>query len=87
MILPLKSLSRIASAMREGHGDVLNQSNFSSPNFTFRHDWCSEYKIQFRDNSDLIELPEVIERFSREVKEVSKSLSEHEVIKRFRFVT
>jgi long-chain acyl-CoA synthetase len=38
-------------------------------------------------SNDLIELPEVIERFSREVKEVNKSLGEHEVIKRFRLVT
>ena len=58
-----------------------------SPNFTFLHDWCSLHKIQFRDNNDLIELPEVIERFNREVKEVNKYLGEHEQIKRFRLVT
>ena len=32
-------------------------------------------------------MPEVIERFSREVIEVNKSLGEHELIKRFRLVT
>jgi long-chain acyl-CoA synthetase len=58
-----------------------------SPNFTFLHDWCSDRKIQFRDNIDLIELPEVIELFNKEVKEVNKSLGEHEQIKRFRLVT
>ena len=58
-----------------------------SPNFSFLHDWCSIHKIQFRDNNELIELPEVIERFNREVKEVNKSLGEHEQIKRFRLVT
>jgi long-chain acyl-CoA synthetase len=58
-----------------------------SPNFEFLHDWCSKHKIQFRDNRDLIELPEVIEQFSREVREVNKSLGEHEQIKRFRLVT
>lgn len=57
-----------------------------SPNFPFLHDWCSEHKIQFRDNSDLIDTPEVIERYSKEVREVNKSLSEHEQIKRFRLV-
>ena len=58
-----------------------------SPNFSFLHDWCSIHKIQFRDNKELIELPEVIERFSREVREVNKSLGEYEQIKRFRLVT
>jgi long-chain acyl-CoA synthetase len=58
-----------------------------SPNFTFLHDWCSLHKIQYRDNKELIELPEAIERFNREVREVNKSLGEFEQIKRFRLVT
>jgi len=58
-----------------------------SPNFTFLHDWCSIHKIQFRDNKELIELSEVLDRFTREVKEVNKSLGEFEQIKRFRLVT
>jgi long-chain acyl-CoA synthetase len=58
-----------------------------SPNFTFLHDWCFMHRIQYRDNQDLIELPEVIERFAREVREVNRNLGEHEQIKRFRLVT
>jgi long-chain acyl-CoA synthetase len=58
-----------------------------SPNFSFLHDWCSLHKIQFRDNQELIEIPDVIEKFSKEVREVNKSLGEHEYIKRFRLVT
>jgi long-chain acyl-CoA synthetase len=58
-----------------------------SPNFTFLHDWCFLHKIQFRDNAELIELPEIIERYAREVREVNKVLSEYEQIKRFRLVT
>lgn len=58
-----------------------------SPNFGYLHDWCSLHKIQFRDNNELIELPEVLERYSREVKEVNRSLGEFEQIKRFRLVT
>jgi long-chain acyl-CoA synthetase len=58
-----------------------------SPNFGFLHDWCSIHKIQFRDNRELIEMPEVIERFSKEIREVNKSLGEHEQIKKFRLVT
>jgi long-chain acyl-CoA synthetase len=58
-----------------------------SPNFTFLHDWCSMHRIQYRDNGDLIEIPEVIERFAREVREVNRNLGEFEQIKRFRLVT
>jgi long-chain acyl-CoA synthetase len=58
-----------------------------SPNFGFLHDWCYQNKIQFRDNAELIEMPEVIDRFNKEVKEVNKTLGEHEQIKRFRLVT
>lgn len=58
-----------------------------SPNFTFLHDWCSMHKIQYRDNTDLVEIPEVIERFSREVREINRHLGEFEQIKRFRLVT
>ena len=58
-----------------------------SPNFPYLHDWCSLHKIQFRDNNELIEIPEVIERVSREIREINKSLGEHENIKRFRMVT
>ena len=58
-----------------------------APNFTYLHDWCSTHKIQFRDNTDLIEIPEVIERIAHEVREENKSLGEFEQIKRFRLVT
>ena len=57
-----------------------------SPNFSYLHDWCSLHKIQFRDNAELIEIPEVIDRFSREIKEINSTLGEHEQIKRFRLV-
>ena len=58
-----------------------------SPNFGFLHDWCSIHKIQFRDNKELVEIPEVIERYLKEIKEVNKGLGEHEQIKKFRLVT
>ena len=82
----LKESIYIEQAMVIGENEKF-ASALISPNFAFLHDWCSENKIKFRDNSDLIYLPEVIERYSREVREVNKSLSEHEQIKRFRLVT
>lgn len=82
----LKESFFIEQALTIGENEKF-ASAILSPNFTFLHDWCSIHKIQFRDNSDLIEAPEVIDRFSREVKEVNKNLGEHEQIKRFRLVT
>ena len=82
----LKESSFIEQAMVIGENQKF-ASALLSPNFSFLHDWCSIHKIQFRDNAVLIELPEVIERFSKEVKEVNKSLGEFEQIKRFRLVT
>lgn len=82
----LKESFFIEQAMVIGENEKF-ASALISPNFGFLHDWCSKHKIQFRDNRDLIELPEVIDQFGREVKEVNKSLGEHEQIKRFRLVT
>jgi long-chain acyl-CoA synthetase len=82
----LKESFFIEQAMVIGENEKF-ASAIISPNFTFLHDWCSAHKIQFRDNNELIEMPEVIDRFNREVKEVNKTLGEHEQIKRFRMVT
>jgi long-chain acyl-CoA synthetase len=82
----LKESSFIEQAMVIGENQKF-ASSLLSPNFSFLHDWCSIHKIQFRDNKELIELPEVIDRFSKEVREVNKSLGEYEQIKRFRLVT
>ncbi|MCU0455578.1 MAG: long-chain fatty acid--CoA ligase [Bacteroidales bacterium] len=82
----LKESIFIEQAMVIGENEKF-ASALLSPNFTFLHDWCAEHRIQFRDNSDLIDMPEVIERYTREVREVNKSLGEHEQIKRFRLVT
>jgi len=82
----LKESPFIEQAMVIGENEKF-ASALISPNFSFLHDWCSLHRIQFRDNADLIEIPEVFERFSREVREQNKSLGEFEQIKRFRLVT
>lgn len=82
----LKESFFIEQAMVIGENEKF-ASALISPNFVFLHDWCSIHKIQYRDNADLIEIPEVIERFAREVREVNKNLGEFEQIKRFRLVT
>jgi long-chain acyl-CoA synthetase len=82
----LKESFFIEQAMVIGENEKF-ASAIISPDFAFLHDWCSIHKIQFRDNTELIEIPEVTERFLREIREVNKSLGEHEQIKKFRLVT
>ncbi len=57
-----------------------------SPNFEFLHNWAGLHGIKFRDNEELISLPEVNARYQKEVNEINQGLSAHENIKRFRLV-
>ena len=57
-----------------------------SPNFEFLHDWCSIHKIQYRDNQELVNHPDVVARFQKEVNKYNQELGETEKIKRFRLV-
>jgi len=82
----LKESFFIEQAMVIGENEKF-ASALISPNFTFLHDWCSLHRVQYRDNADLVEMPEVIERFAREVREVNRDLGEFDLIKRFRLVT
>jgi long-chain acyl-CoA synthetase len=56
------------------------------PNFEYLHDWCAEHLILFKDNTDLIIQPKVQAAFLVEVKEINKTLGQHEEIKRFRLI-
>jgi long-chain acyl-CoA synthetase len=58
-----------------------------SPNFAYLHDWCSQRKIHFQDNVELIQNTEVLAQLQREVQSINKTLGEHEEIKRFRLVS
>ncbi len=57
-----------------------------SPNFEYLHNWCYENKINFRDNEELIEMPDVRKLFQKEINIFNKSLGLHEQIKRFKLV-
>ncbi|HLN56429.1 MAG TPA: long-chain fatty acid--CoA ligase [Bacteroidales bacterium] len=82
----LKESQLIEQAMVIGENEKF-ASALISPNFAYLHDWCASHKLHFRDNSDLIEMPEVLNQYSREIKEINNTLGEHEQIKRFRLVT
>jgi len=42
--------------------------------------------LHYRDNEELVRIPEVVKRYQREVNEINKKLSDTEKIKRFRLV-
>ncbi|MFC2137661.1 AMP-dependent synthetase/ligase [Bacteroidota bacterium] len=81
----LKESFFIEQAMVIGENEKF-ASALISPNFSFLHDWCARYKIHYRDNEELIKIPEVIARFQREVSTINSSLGLYEQIKRFRLV-
>ncbi|MBC8321705.1 MAG: long-chain fatty acid--CoA ligase [Bacteroidetes bacterium] len=56
------------------------------PAFQFLHGWCFKHNIKFKDNDDLIQNPDVIERFQREVDTINKELGQHRQLKKFELV-
>lgn len=81
----LKESFFIEQAMIIGENEKF-ASALISPNFSFLHDWCARYKIHYRDNEELIKIPEVILRYQKEVNMLNSNLGQTEHIKRFRLV-
>jgi long-chain acyl-CoA synthetase len=82
----LKASFFIEQVMVIGAGQKF-ASALISPNFVYLHDWCSQRKILFQDNQDLIQKKEVLAQLHKEVAAINKTLGEHEEIKRFRLVS
>ncbi|MFA5328953.1 MAG: long-chain fatty acid--CoA ligase [Prolixibacteraceae bacterium] len=82
----LKASFFIEQVMVIGAGEKF-ASALISPNFSYLHDWCSERKIHFQDNEELIQKTEILAQLQREVVAINKTLGEHEEIKRFRLVS
>jgi len=57
-----------------------------SPDFNHLHYWATKHKLHYRDNEELVRIPEVIARFQKEVNAINKTLSNTEKVKRFRLV-
>lgn len=81
----LKESFFIEQAMVVGENEKF-VSALISPNFSFLHDWCARHKIHFENNIELITIPDVLNRFQREIKTINSQLGTHEHIKRFRLV-
>ncbi len=57
-----------------------------SPNFEYLHRWSFKKKIHFRDNRELVDFPEILERYQKEIDLYNKRLGKTEQIKVFRVV-
>ena len=57
-----------------------------APNFEYLQVWCAENQIPYSDNSEMINHPKVQAVFLGEVKQINKTLGQHEEIKRFRLI-
>lgn len=81
----LKESFLIEQAMVVGENEKIAAA-LISPNFSYLHDWCSHRKITYRDNLELVKLPQIIELYENELTEVNTKLSPIEQIKKFRLV-
>lgn len=57
-----------------------------SPNFNTLHYWALKHKLHYRDNVELVTLPQVHDKMRKVLDEYNKSLAPHEQIKQFRIV-
>ena len=58
-----------------------------SPNFNTLHYWALKYHLHYRDNEQLLSLPETKEKFKKVIDEINRNFAAHEQIKAFRLVT
>jgi long-chain acyl-CoA synthetase len=58
-----------------------------SPNFNTLHFWALKYKLHYRDNAELIAMPQVHDKYKKVLEVYNKQLAPHEQIKLFRLVT
>lgn len=54
-----------------------------APNFEYLHDWASKKKLHYRDNKELVELPQVIARYQEEIDRMNKRLGKTQKVKQF----
>lgn len=81
----LKTSNLIEQVMVIGANEKF-ASALISPNFALLHDWCAEHKIHYKDNKELIQIPQVIDKIQQEVQIINKTLGSHEQISRIRLV-
>ncbi len=75
----------IDQIMVVGEGEKF-ASALISPNFNYLHYYASKHKLHYRDNRDLVKLPEIVKRVQKEVNKFNTQIGQVEQIKRFRLV-
>ena len=58
-----------------------------SPNFNTLHYWALKHHLHYRDNNQLIVLPEVNKKMQEVIDQYNKDFAPHEQIKKFRLVS
>ncbi|NLJ81499.1 MAG: long-chain fatty acid--CoA ligase [Bacteroidales bacterium] len=82
----LKESNLITDIMIIGENEKF-VSALISPNFNHLHFLAGKYRLRYKNNDELIALPEIIKRFQKEIDFFNKNLAPHEQIKMFRLVT
>lgn len=57
-----------------------------SPDFIYLKSWCSQHKIKFTSNAEIIENPVVLKRYQEEVKHYNQFFGDYEQVKRYQLV-
>jgi len=81
----LKESTFISNVMVIGENEKF-ASAIIVPDMNALHYWCAKHRVRFENNTEMINLPEVVKRVQKEVDKINAQLSEHEQIKRFRMV-
>jgi long-chain acyl-CoA synthetase len=75
----------IAQAMIFGENKK-SVSMLVSPNFAKLKEWCAHHKIYFKDDHELINIPNVVQHFQKEISKLNLNLSQWEKVKKFKLV-
>ena len=81
----LRESEYIEQAMVVGENEK-SVSVIISPNFNTLHYWALKYHLHYRDNEQLLALPETKEKFKKVIDEINHDFAAHEQIKAFRLV-
>jgi len=58
-----------------------------APNFTNLHQWCEAENISCKDKNEMIQLPQVLKKFTEEVNSLNRTLSDPEKIVKYRLIS
>jgi long-chain acyl-CoA synthetase len=58
-----------------------------APNFTNLHQWCEAENISCKDTNEMIQLPQVLKKFTEEVNSLNRTLSDPEKIVKYRLIS